>query len=219
MIDHGTSVVVGETAVINDNVSMLHEVTLGGTGKDTGDRHPKVMCGVLLGAGAKNSNGLGGEGGLGGLLGGAIAKHAQVESRNSPDPMPQHCDHLPKGADQAQAADHATLMIRAMVNAAKSDGNLDKSEQDKIISKLGKVSQAEVQFLKTEFAAPLDAAAFARSIPTGMRQQIYAVSLVAIDLDTNKEAQYLHQLAQGLDIQPKVANQIHDQLGVRQIYA
>ncbi len=53
MIDHGTSVVIGETAVVADNVSMLHEVTLGGTGKDTGDRHPKVMCGVLLGAGAK----------------------------------------------------------------------------------------------------------------------------------------------------------------------
>ena len=53
MIDHGTSVVVGETAVIEDNVSMLHEVTLGGTGKETGDRHPKVRQNVLIGAGAK----------------------------------------------------------------------------------------------------------------------------------------------------------------------
>lgn len=53
MIDHATSVVVGETAVIEDNVSLLHEVTLGGTGKDTGDRHPKVRHGVLIGAGAK----------------------------------------------------------------------------------------------------------------------------------------------------------------------
>lgn len=53
LVDHATSVVIGETAVVSDNVSMLHEVTLGGTGKDTGDRHPKVMCGVLLGAGAK----------------------------------------------------------------------------------------------------------------------------------------------------------------------
>ena len=53
LIDHGTSVVVGETAVIEDNVSMLHEVTLGGTGKQTGDRHPKVRYGVLIGAGAK----------------------------------------------------------------------------------------------------------------------------------------------------------------------
>jgi len=51
--DHATSLVVGETAVVEDNVSMLHEVTLGGTGKQTGDRHPKVRYGVLIGAGAK----------------------------------------------------------------------------------------------------------------------------------------------------------------------
>ncbi len=53
LMDHGTSVVIGETAVVGDNVSMLHEVTLGGTGKETGDRHPKVRNGVLIGAGAK----------------------------------------------------------------------------------------------------------------------------------------------------------------------
>ncbi|UFS70077.1 serine O-acetyltransferase [Geomonas sp. RF6] len=53
LIDHGTSVVIGETAVVGDNVSLLHEVTLGGTGKETGDRHPKVASGVLIGAGAK----------------------------------------------------------------------------------------------------------------------------------------------------------------------
>jgi serine O-acetyltransferase len=53
LIDHGTGVVIGETAVVEDHVSLLHEVTLGGTGKDTGDRHPKVRRGVLIGAGAK----------------------------------------------------------------------------------------------------------------------------------------------------------------------
>ena len=53
LIDHGTSVVIGETAVVEDHVSLLHEVTLGGTGKETGDRHPKVRRGVLIGAGAK----------------------------------------------------------------------------------------------------------------------------------------------------------------------
>jgi serine O-acetyltransferase len=52
-IDHATGVVIGETAVIDDDVSLLHEVTLGGTGKTTGDRHPKVQRGVLIGAGAK----------------------------------------------------------------------------------------------------------------------------------------------------------------------
>lgn len=53
MIDHATSVVIGETAVVEDDVSILQEVTLGGTGKDEKDRHPKVRRGVLIGAGAK----------------------------------------------------------------------------------------------------------------------------------------------------------------------
>ena len=53
LIDHGTGVVIGETAVVENDVSMLHDVTLGGTGKETGDRHPKVREGVLIGAGAK----------------------------------------------------------------------------------------------------------------------------------------------------------------------
>jgi serine O-acetyltransferase len=52
-LDHATGLVVGSTAVIEDNVSMLQDVTLGGTGKERGDRHPKIRRGVLLGAGAK----------------------------------------------------------------------------------------------------------------------------------------------------------------------
>jgi serine O-acetyltransferase len=53
MIDHATGVVIGETAVVEDDVSMLHGVTLGGTGKEEGDRHPKVRRGVLLSVGVK----------------------------------------------------------------------------------------------------------------------------------------------------------------------
>lgn len=52
MIDHAHSVVIGETAVVGDDVSMLHSVTLGGTGKEDGDRHPKIGNGVMIGAGA-----------------------------------------------------------------------------------------------------------------------------------------------------------------------
>ena len=53
MIDHAHAIVIGETAVVGDNVSMLHSVTLGGTGKEDEDRHPKIGDGVLIGAGAK----------------------------------------------------------------------------------------------------------------------------------------------------------------------
>ncbi len=52
MIDHGTGVVIGETAIVEDDVSMLHGVTLGGTGKEQGDRHPKIRRGVMIGASA-----------------------------------------------------------------------------------------------------------------------------------------------------------------------
>ena len=52
MLDHGTGIVIGETAVIEENVSILQNVTLGGTGKERGDRHPKIRRGVMIGAGA-----------------------------------------------------------------------------------------------------------------------------------------------------------------------
>ncbi len=53
MLDHGSGIVIGETAVVEDDVSILQDVTLGGTGRDVGDRHPKVRRGVMIGAGAK----------------------------------------------------------------------------------------------------------------------------------------------------------------------
>ncbi|HEV7317016.1 MAG TPA: serine O-acetyltransferase [Ensifer sp.] len=53
MLDHGSGIVIGETSVIEDQVSILQDVTLGGTGKETGDRHPKIRRGVMIGAGAK----------------------------------------------------------------------------------------------------------------------------------------------------------------------
>lgn len=53
LLDHATSFVAGETTIVEDNVSILHEVTLGGTGNEIGDRHPKIKSGVLIGAGAK----------------------------------------------------------------------------------------------------------------------------------------------------------------------
>ena len=80
LIDHGTGIVIGETSVIEDNVSLLHEVTLGGTGHEQGDRHPKVRKGVLIGAGAKV---------LGNIEIGEGAKIAACSVVL--DPVPPHC--------------------------------------------------------------------------------------------------------------------------------
>ena len=177
------------------------------------------LLGSLLGGGSQNSSGLGGAGGLGGLLGGALTKYAQSQNADVSNPTPDKCDHLPMGVDQKEATDQATLIIRAMINAAKSDGNIDKQEQEKVISKLGDISQSEADFVRAEFNAPLDVHDFIRTIPRGMEQQVYAVSLMAIDLDTNKEAHYLAELAQGLGIEHSLANNIHDQLGAPKIFS
>jgi len=177
------------------------------------------LLGSLLGGGSQNNTGLGGAGGLGGLLGAAVSKYAQAQNSEAPNPAPDHTEYLPQGVDQKEAADHATLIIRAMINAAKSDGNIDKEEQEKIIAKLGDITQAEADFVRKEFNSELDVNAFIQSIPRGMEQQIYAVSLMAIDLDSNKEARYLAKLADGLRIQPELANQIHKQLGAPTIFS
>lgn len=80
MFDHGTGIVIGETAVVEDHVSVLQNVTLGGTGKEHGDRHPKIRTGVMIGAGAKI---------LGNIEVGAMSKVAagSVVLRN----VPPHC--------------------------------------------------------------------------------------------------------------------------------
>lgn len=177
------------------------------------------LLGSAGGSSSQSSNGLGGAGGLGGLLGAAVSKYAQAQNREAPNPAPDYYEHLPQGVDQKEAADHATLIIRAMINAAKSDGSIDKEEQEKVIEKLGDVTQAEIDFVRSEFNAPLDVDAFIQTIPRGMEQQIYAVSLMAIDLDNNKEARYLGELAKGLRIEAKLANQIHEQLGAPTIFS
>ena len=59
----------------------------------------------------------------------------------------------------------------------------------------------------------------ARDVPRGLEQQVYAMSLMGIDLDNQKEAQYLHQLARAMNITPDMANHIHDQIGAQRIYA
>ncbi len=177
------------------------------------------LLGSLLGGGKQNSDGLGGSGGLGGLLGGALTKYAQTQNSEAPNPSSDNCDHLPIGSSQEEAAQHATLIIKAMINAAKSDGNIDKDEQEKVIKKLGDITREEANFVRAEFNAPLDVNAFINSVPRGMERQIYAVSLMAIDLDSNKEARYLAQLAKGFQISPEIANNIHAQLGAPKIFS
>lgn len=108
-LDHGTGIVIGETAVVGDEVSMLHGVTLGGTGAERGDRHPKIGKGVLLGAGAKV---------LGAISIGDYAKVASGSVVLKPVPpgctvagVPARLVNCPTDATPARTMDHTLADI------------------------------------------------------------------------------------------------------------
>jgi len=108
-LDHGTGIVIGETAVVGDEVSMLHGVTLGGTGAERGDRHPKIGKGVLLGAGAKV---------LGNITVGEYAKVASGSVVLKPVPagctvagVPARLVNCPTEAKPARTMDHTLADI------------------------------------------------------------------------------------------------------------
>ncbi|MEM7517521.1 MAG: DUF533 domain-containing protein [Planctomycetota bacterium] len=135
----------------------------------------------------------------------------------------KHCNDPSHAGYNSSAAseldnDQAVTLIRAMVQAAKSDGQLDQNEQDAIVKRLGTVTQEEVNFLQKEFSDTISVRDFAWSVPLGMEEQVYGISLMAIELDQNREASYLRELAHGLRLEPAVCNQIHQQFRAPQIF-
>jgi len=121
-------------------------------------------------------------------------------------------------ASSAQT-DQAAILIRAMVNAAKADGVVDQQEQENIVGKLGDIGPEETAFIRAEMQAPLDVASFVRSVPKGLEQQVYVMSLMTVNLDSKPEADYLDSLAKGFNISEQASNQIHAQLNVPQLYS
>lgn len=105
-----------------------------------------------------------------------------------------------------------------MVYAARADGRADRRERDNITSRMGRLSQQERQFLEYEFSRPIDTRAFAREVPHGLEDEVYAISLTAIDLDTNREARYLHDLAHELELSHDQVNYIHNQVGAPPLF-
>lgn len=157
------------------------------------------LLGGLMGAGAAQS---GAGGGFGDLLNQAIARQDEPEVQPSQD-------------QEAAAA----LMLRAMIQAMKSDGEIDQAEQAKLMDRLGDVSPEERDFVHAEMQRRIDVNDLARDVPRGLEQQVYAMSVMGIDLDNQNEAKYLHQLATAMGVPAEAVNDIHDQLGAQRIYS
>ena len=144
-------------------------------------------------------------GGLGGSLGSLLNAQLNGEQVQEPEPA-------------AAQEDEAKLLIRAMLNSAKCDGNFDASEQEKILKQMGDISQEDADFINDEINKPMDVQGFIASVPPAMAQQVYLMSLLAIDLDSKEEAQYLDQLVKGFGLSEQQSNDIHAKLGVPTLY-
>ena len=180
----------------------------------------------------------GGGGDLGGLLGGLMGGGAAAAANAAPKAKSSGKDksaNKQKGfgdklnqslligdePDEAPSPEEefaAGLMLKAMIQAAKSDGKIDDSEREKLLGQLGDISPAERDFVNAELAAPIDVNGLADQVPNGMEAQVYAMSIMGIDLDNRNEAQYLHDFATALGLDKRGVNHIHAQLGVPSIY-
>ncbi len=112
----------------------------------------------------------------------------------------------------------AALMLRAVIQAVKCDGDLDEDEKSRLMQAMGDADQREVQAVQAELQRPIDVKGLARAVPAGLEPQIYVVSLMAINLDQKAEGEYLHQLAGELDLSPDQVNAIHDKARAPRLY-
>ncbi len=105
MLDHATGIVIGETAIVEDDVTMLHGVTLGGTGKEQGDRHPKIRHGVLIGASASVIGNI--EIGTGAKVGAGSVVMKDVPPHVTVAGVPAEIVGRPTGESPAKDVDHS----------------------------------------------------------------------------------------------------------------
>ena len=183
----------------------------------TGGQQSGGGLGSILGSLAGGQSG-GGLGSLGGLLN-SLGSGAQNSAAGGlGDVFTKMLQGETPASSTPDEEEVARVMLSAMISAAKADGKIDIEEQKKLAEHLNDISDEDKAFVSRELEAPLDIDRLVRSIPKGMEQQAYLMSLLAIDLDSQEEAQYLDQLAKKLNISQQAANAIHEKLGVQKLY-
>lgn len=162
-------------------------------------------------------------GGLGGLLeslSGASRPQPQADKPPSKgsfgDLLNQSFDSYgePETPPSAKAEDDARLFLRAMIMAAKADGQIDPAEKRKLLGQLDGTTAEDMAFIEEQLRAPVDPRALAAETPAERKAQLYLMSIMAIDIDSASEKNYLHDLATALGIEPPTVAAIHERLGV-----
>ena len=175
-----------------------------------------ALAGALLGGGGKSVGGAVGGGALAMLA--SMAMSALKNTGQSPSRPPQALTEPQSRDDELALENDAEIIVKSMISAAKADGKIDNAEIQKIIGKLDDdgLTQDEKDFFITEANKPLDldgVIASAGNKPE-MAAQIYAASLLAIDVNTAAEQRYMQQLASGFRLHPQVVAHIERTLGI-----
>jgi uncharacterized membrane protein YebE (DUF533 family) len=167
----------------------------------------------------------GASGGLGGLLESlshASGSQAGPSSGSSPrrgslgDMLNQSFDSYgePENPPSRNEEEHAALLLRAMIMAAKADGKIDPGEQKRLMDHLDDANAQELSYVEEQIRAPVDPRALAGETPADRKAQVYLMSIMAIDIDSNAEKQYLRDLAAALGLDGATVAAIHERLGV-----
>lgn len=197
----------------------------GGLGELLGGLAGAGGLGSVL-AGGKNS---GSQGGLGGLLEG-LSQSSRPDGQvpvGAPsggslgDLLNQSLDNFGEPVTQPEPQHEATakVLLRAMLQAAKSDRRIDAEEKKALLGQLGDISEDEMAFVNEILAAPVSIRSLVKDVEPHQASQVYMMSLLGLDLDSKAEAKYLHELAQALNIEPRECNAIHERMGEPKIYS
>jgi uncharacterized membrane protein YebE (DUF533 family) len=178
-----------------------------------------TILGSLFGGGEKEATQKSTGGGVLGMLA-SLALSALKSAGETPAEMPRTLKELQKPEEDQDLENEARIIVKAMINAAKADGRIDQNEIDRIIGKLddGGLSKEEKEFFMAEANKPFDMDAVVASAAgqPDMAAQIYAASLLAIEVDTPSEKKYMEDLATHSGMSPQVAAYIERTMGVQQ---
>lgn len=179
------------------------------------------MMSQMMGGGAASTDGAD-KGGLLGNLGGAggaglagILAMAGGAAAMGGDGMKDMLGAFGQEKASDEMEQNAGVMLRAIIQAAKADGEIDADEQARIMETLGDDADGEdIAFVKAQLAAPVSVEGLAADIPNGMEAQVYAMSLMSIRVDTAAEVAYLTDLAGALRLPKTTLDMVHAQMGV-----
>jgi uncharacterized membrane protein YebE (DUF533 family) len=200
---------------------------LGGFGQSVKDGNPLAIGGLAALVGAI----FGGGGGAvrGAVGGGALAllgsmAWSALKGREAPEAVSAETfdKEAPLGLrdprdaeEQAQLETTGMLVLKAMINAAKADGDIDAEEKARILAKIDPSDAEAHEFLEHEMAKPIDTASIVSAVTApAQAAQVYAASLLAIKVDTAAERTYLTTLARDLKLSPEVVRRLHEMTGV-----